>query len=326
MSEKLKKLKPEEYIEKIENKFDKSSLYEAHLWTPLKLVTLMWWLAVYSKIIPKYFSKFCYIDLLASSGANVIKESGDVVLGSPLLSFLIPDTPFTDHIFVEQDGEKAETLKKILDHFKILDPSKFENYTILKGDCNEKINDISFDKHTHYFCFVDCEGLDVKWTTLSKLIEQKSDILLNFQRSSINRVLAAGIKKGYNHSLNEFCGGDWWEFCKDIDEFATEYIKKIIEHANAVRQDQKIFTDYIRVEGRSGSYYYDVILICKDGPYIRAWKDLKKKLSGLDDKDVYTALRICKGELTTLDDFIPDQSEGKSKLTTLNDFIPDQSD
>lgn len=37
--------------------------------------------------------------------------------------------------------------------------------------------------------------------------------------------------------------------------------------------------------------------ICKKGDYGSAWSDLKRKLGALEDKDVDTALKICKGEL-----------------------------
>ena len=44
LGEKLETLRMNEYIKQIEANFDKNKLYEAHLWTPLKLISLMWWI------------------------------------------------------------------------------------------------------------------------------------------------------------------------------------------------------------------------------------------------------------------------------------------
>ena len=61
--------------------------------------------------------------------------------------------------------------------------------------------------------------------------------------------------------------------------------------------------DYVRIKGR-GKFIYEVILICREGDYVRAWLELKKRLEALEDRHVDIALKICKGELRTLDEFI----------------------
>jgi len=82
----------------------------------------MCWLTIYSRIVLRHFSNYWYIDLLASFGANVIEETEDVILGSPLLSYLIPYELFKRHIFVELDPQK----RRILDWIKCLDISNFQ--------------------------------------------------------------------------------------------------------------------------------------------------------------------------------------------------------
>jgi len=308
LSKKLETLRMDEYIRQIADNFDKDEFYEAHLWTPLKLIALMWWLTIYSRIVPKYFSKYWYIDLLASSGANVIEETGDIVLGSPLLSFLIPQEQFKHHIFVELKPEKASTLDRILKHFG------FSNYDILKGDCNEKVYDIPFDNIDHYFCFIDCEGLNIKWSVLEHLLQYRGDILFVFQTSSINRVFSRGIRRGYSPTLDEFCGGNWWQSCNNIEDLLRQYMSKIKQKTDSLRGFEN-FVDYVRVKGKGGGFVYEVILICKEGDYVRAWLDLKKKLETLEDKDVDIALKICKGEIVTLSEFF-----GEKQLK-LNNFL-----
>lgn len=83
--------------------------YRAHRWTPLKLIFLMFWVQVYTRIIPKYFSNFYYIDLLAGPGINFIQETNDYVMGSPLIAVKTAYKPFTRHFFFEinKKGRKA---------------------------------------------------------------------------------------------------------------------------------------------------------------------------------------------------------------------------
>ncbi len=296
LPKKLDKTLIGEYIKRIEANFDKNELYRAHLWTPLKLIALMWWLTIYSRIVPRYFSSYWYIDLLASSGANVIEETGDVILGSPLLSYLIPYEPFKRHIFVELDPQKRRTLDKMLRHFK------FSNYDILEGDCNEKVYDIPLNDIDHYFCFIDCEGLEVKLSTLEYLLRYRGDILFVFQTSGVNRVFSKA-KRGYNmRALDDFCGGNWWQSCNDVKNLLSQYMIRVKQRADSLRGFEN-FVDYVRVKGRGGGFVYEVILICRKGDYVKAWLDLKRKLEALEDKDVNIALKICKGELKTLDEF-----------------------
>jgi len=304
LARKLEKLKIDEYINEIKNNFDKNELYEGHLWTPLKLIALMWWLTVYSRIIPKRFSEYWYIDLLAASGANLIKETGDIILGSPLLSHLIPYEPFKNHIYVECDLGKVKTLDRMLKHFG------FSNYEIFHGDCNNKIYEIPFDKIQHYFCFIDCEGLEVKWSTVEHLLRYHGDILFVFQTSGVNRVFGKGKKLGYSQALNDFCGGDWWLSCTSINDLFNQYINRVREKANDLRRF-KNFVDYVRVKGMRGSFVYEVVLICRKGPYTRAWHDLKKRLATLEDKHVSMALKICRGEtvVPTLLEFFEPQKK-----------------
>ena len=51
LSKRLETLRMDKYIKEIEKNFSKDDLYKAHLWTPLKLIALMWWLTIYSRIV-----------------------------------------------------------------------------------------------------------------------------------------------------------------------------------------------------------------------------------------------------------------------------------
>ena len=306
LSRKLETLKMKDYIIKIEKEFDRNELYQAHTWTAIKLIILMWWLTVYSRIVPRHFHNYWYIDLLSSSGANFIQETKDIILGSPLLSYLVPYEQFKHHFFVEINSRRKKTLDRMLKLFN------FSNYDTIQGDCNEVIQSIPLHAVDNYFCFIDCEGLDVKWSTLETLLSNRGDILLVFQTTEINRVFRKGKKQGISQALDNFCGDEWWKFCDDVQELLEEYMHNLECRANELRKYHN-FVDYIRVKGQR-HFYYDVFLICRKGPYTDAWSDLKKTLENLQDKHIRAALEVCKGNQTTLSDFIKKQSK-------LNNFL-----
>jgi len=119
LSRKLETLKMKDYIAKIEKEFDKNELYQAHTWTAIKLIILMWWLTVYSRIVPRHFKNYWYIDLLSSSGANFIQETKDVILD---FLIFVPYKQFEHHFFVEINSRRKSTLDRMLKLFN------FSNY------------------------------------------------------------------------------------------------------------------------------------------------------------------------------------------------------
>lgn len=78
--------------------------------------------------------------------------------------------------------------------------------------------------------------------------------------------------------MDGFCGGDWWKLCNDVQELLEKYMHKLEDKANELRKYPN-FVDYIRVKGQGTSTM--MFLICKKGPYIRAWLNLKRTLENL---------------------------------------------
>jgi len=302
----LKKKLPKlmEYTQIICDHFPKAIYYKAHSWTPLKLICLMWWLTIYTTIIPKYFKKFWYIDLLSGPGINLIQETEDLILGSPLLACIMPQNKFSHYIFIEGDPNKASMLNNILEflskeHLPI-------SYEVINGDCNTIVPKLPLNECEHFFAFIDYEGLvEVDWNTVNTLLSYPSDILIVFQTDGIRRVLEKAKKSGKEYSsLNRFFGDNTWKVASNVDELLELYKRKIKKYRS--------FVDSIKIRGK---YSYDIILACKAGPYIRAWIDLKRVLSAVRDKDVEFVLKICKGNISTLEEFFsPDTGQTTLKM------------
>jgi len=64
--------------------------YPVGPWAILKLALVAYYADVYSSIIKSRFKKSYYVDFFAGPGLNQIRETGDIVLGSPLLADRVP--------------------------------------------------------------------------------------------------------------------------------------------------------------------------------------------------------------------------------------------
>ena len=276
--------------------------YNAHAWTPLKLIALAHWVDVYTKIISKhkeYGEDFWYIDLLAGPGTNFIKEANTVIAGSPFIAYFCARTPFTKYIFIEYDSERVKALEE---RINLIEDLRMRA-TTYRGDCNKIISALNITAK-HFLAFIDCEGLDVSWKTCKKLLTKRGDIIIVFQTQSLRRTLGRAKRNlSDKERMNEFLGDTSWRNANNADELLKLYMRKLKKYRN--------YVGYVRIRGR---YMYDIILACKKGPYIHAWESLRKRYLKITDKDAELALRILKGEVTTIDKFF-------TSYTTLNKWI-----
>jgi len=284
--------------------------YEVHAWTPLKLITLMYWVDIYTRIISKqkkYAENYWYLDLLAGSGTNFIKEVNTVVIGSPFIAILLAQKPFTRYVFIELDHEKAKALRKRVEFLKKRGLIH-DKVLVYEDDCNNIIQELPIEKASHFLAFIDCEGLDVNWNTYERLLEKRGDLIIVFQTQSLNRTLGrAKHHLGDERKMTMFMGDESWREACNAEELLNIFMNKLREYRS--------YVDCVRIRGR---YRYDIILACKQGPYTSAWEYLKERYLSLTDKDAKLALRILRGELKALDEFFETK---RPKQITLNEFF-----
>ena len=79
-------------------------------WAQEKLDYLARYIAVFESSMHAKWRVRNYVDLLAGPGKNRIRDTGAVILGSPLLA-LTTRYPFTGYHFVELDPGHAEALR-----------------------------------------------------------------------------------------------------------------------------------------------------------------------------------------------------------------------
>lgn len=293
-------------------------VYEKRGWTALKLVCLMFYADVYTKIIPKHYDKMVYIDLLAGSGINRVKETGDLIIGSPIIAATM-ESPFDKLIFVENGVDRSEALECRLS--SVLDRSVFN---VCNKKCDEIIDEIIDENlsvgRCHYLAFVDCEGLDIAWDTVEKLLQYDGDFIFNFQTSEITRVLGA-YRKGKVHDETMY------NFFGDVDlSQARSGVDLLREYKNNLKKHRDIVEDItIKGGGKFGNFYYDLIFATKRTKNGSPWffksvMPLKSCIEAHSGEAVQMALDILTGRQMTLDWFISEDDEHDLHQRELSDF------
>jgi len=266
---------------------------DGHAWSVVKLLLIGSWSYVYTSIISKYFREYWFVDLLAGSGTIRVKETGDIIVGSPFVAHFFAKKPYSCYIFNELDYNRYVALKRRAQH--ILGNSVL----VVNNDCNKYAALVSKNarrKNAHFLVFLDNEGLDARWRTVEPLLGANCDIIINFPTSSMSRVL-----KQSPQTLDEFFGDNSWRRADTRECLLKIYLSKLEKTFRTLRSKEP-YVSHIRVGSRR--FYYDIILICKRGPYVQAWEYLKHRLNWKDPRIVKYSLDFLMGRAKRLDWFL----------------------
>jgi len=270
--------------------------YTTGAWSTIKLLTILNYVPIYTKIIPRHFPSMHYIELLAGTGLCKIRETQDIVAGSTLIASTVSYKPFDKYILIEKDQRCAEALKK---RMKTVTP----NAIVLNQDCNDCITEAldMLPVRGHYLAFVDCEGLDVDWSTMKYLLSKPGDLLFTFQSQFVARVRGKAIKggKGDEEKLNRFYGDDRWRECKSPEDLVVAYANKLMERRGIIIP--------IYVKGPRGFRYYVIYgtrTTATGSPWVKGVTYLKQRVEGCDYRWVEGILNVLTGRQPTLSDLI----------------------
>jgi three-Cys-motif partner protein len=292
--------------------------YEARKWTPLKLVVLMCYVDMYSKIMSKrkgQFAQIIYIDPLAGSGTNLIKDTNDIVAGSVPISIIFSGRLFHKYFFAEADYERRVALQARLARLEMRD------YEIME-DCNQLLSRVAsylgqLKRRAHYLMFVDSEGLEVKWSSLSDVLPHPGDLIFVFQTREVMEQKARW--KG-EKALTNFYGNEDWKNVEDERGFVELYKEQIKTVETIDGRSREVASLSIKSDEKE-RYCYDIIFAApktKGGnPWF--WKllsYLEQKVTKYTGDAVKNALDILAGRSSQIDWFLP-----VSPLPTLNDYV-----
>ncbi len=290
-------------------------VYEIGGWTALKLIALLAYSYTYTTIITKYFRNIYYIDVFSGPGIVKIKNSEHKVLGSSLLIPMIYKEKFNKIILSDITKKKVVCLKKNLD-MKLKEKKLDDKYEINAYDANVAIQKISREiketRDSHYLAFLDPEGMELEWDSLSDLLSIKGDVIINFT-SMIGRAYKNDEK------MTTFFGSDEWRKCNTYEDYLELYMRRI-------EQKFQRKTLAISINKTENMKKYSLIFTIKKSTE-SPWFDnivghLKNKIENNYDDSVRKALDILAGNIKTLDDFCDFLPTGKGhdKVKTLDEF------
>jgi three-Cys-motif partner protein len=189
---------------------DGLALRESGDWALEKLDYLARYIDVFETSMRRKWASRNYIDLLCGPGKIVIRDSGVVSLGSPLLA-LTTRFPFTGYYFVDQDEEHAQALSR-----RCQSSPKCDLARVYTGDCNVLVDQIvarlkENDRHSLNLAFLDPEGFELQWQTIAKLATvQRMDLILNYPEGGLNRFMPQAFEAAGETAVDRFFGNmDW---------------------------------------------------------------------------------------------------------------------
>lgn len=125
-----------------------------------------------------------FIDLFAGPGKCRVRETGEIIPGSPMLALMHEGAPFTKVIACDIDDENVSSLSLRTAGYR-------GRSLILKGDCNEIIDDVvrAVPPFGLNIALIDPFGLDaLKFETIRKLAAvRRMDLIIHFPTMDMKR-------------------------------------------------------------------------------------------------------------------------------------------
>jgi len=308
----LMKKKLKQLVEKGEelSKIYPEAYYPARKWTPLKLILLMVYVSMYSKIMLNYKEKYhfpqkiFYVDPLAGAGINKVKDTKDFVAGSPIISVIFSSDAFDKYFLAESNTQRRKALKARI--VKLLPERKFR----ISRECNQLLNGVAryfsnLEEETHYLLFVDCEGIEPRWENMANILSYPGDLIFVFQTVTVWEQ----IRRWKNFSgVTEFIGTEDWGKARKKEDLVEIYKKQVSSVFTA--KGSRRLIDHVPIKGdiREGSFHYDMIFATREtkggSPWFHNFMQYANKIVKQTGKAVERALNVMKGRETQLDWFM----------------------
>ena len=207
--------------------------------------------------------------------------------------------PFSEYYFIELDDTKYAALETRVRRFEEL----YRKSSIIRGDCNIIGPNIAgkMDRYTHALVFIDNEGLDVKWQTVESFLKKNADIIILFQTKEISRAIPIiSSNPQVAKRFTEFFGQKVSPSSK-ADELLEMYKEKLKMTFEKYR-GKECFVSSIRIGDKK--YYYDLILVCRRGPYIKAWEHMVKAFNWQDVNTLKKIIEIVAGKIKSIEEYL----------------------
>ena len=187
---------------------------------------------VFNASMKDKWPKRAYIELFAGPGFGIIRDSGQIIKGSPLLA-IEQTVPFSHSVFVDINKEALSALEK---RAKRLRPGADLNF--IPRDCNSTIDEVrtSIDSTYLVLTFIDPTSMQAKFSTIKKLTQGlRMDLIINFPLQAINRSYTYALQ-GYEQKYDDFFGtNEWKPILKGYLDFRSIGVRLLDLYKNQLR-------------------------------------------------------------------------------------------
>jgi len=273
--------------------------YDRGPWTGLKLIALKYYLPAYLNILAKR-THVGYVDFFAGPGLNRIGERRVPLPGSPLIPVVIREASperFFHHYFVcEQDEEYCEALTARMENF--LD--RRARMTSFYGDANEFVGRLPRLVREmgigHCLVFVDPEGLEWAWDSMTELVSHVScDVIVNFPSSGLQRI---STRPDTRATIGRFLGRGEQDLPASVnEEWALQVYRENLANLGKDISTEIRITDY-------GAYHYDLIPAVSStisgSPWFKTFLELRDRVHRLHGEILNMVAQQIDGVLGTI--------------------------
>jgi three-Cys-motif partner protein len=152
-----------------------------------------------------------YLDLFSGPGYSRLRDTGRIVLGSPMITLDLPD-PFDGYVFTEENSNALDSLRT-----RVARDHPQANVTYIPGDANSAINRIlnvisaGRSEKTLSFCFLDPYKLNIYFETVRRIADGRSVdfLILLALYVDANRNVQSYVEEN-NRTIDQFLGDKTW--------------------------------------------------------------------------------------------------------------------
>jgi len=197
---------------------------------------------VFGTSMKKKWDARIYVDLFSGSGRSRVRDTGTILLASPLLALEIPDR-FDRYIFCEKDPQKLAALEtRVRRDYASVD------VRFIPGDANEETKKIAAEVREYAetkkkfltFCFADPWKLEnLRFSTIEQLAKLYIDFLILIPTGmDAARNVSHVYIRPENKTLDEFVGTSEWRDAWRKAESKKETFDSFLTNFYATRMEE----------------------------------------------------------------------------------------
>lgn len=265
--------------------------YQVGPWAIMKLALLGYYIQIYVRILGSS-GTINYVDLFAGPGINEIKGTSQRIMGSAVLARKAPEkNRFTNVVLCELNSDYANSLRTLLPDAKVI------NEDINKEGLTELIDFLGSNRG-HSLVFADPEGLELHYETLAKIFQVTyCDVLINYQPSSVNRVLGQVAQTPrMEESLTDFFGTPDWKDFGGGDRLLELYCSQIKKFREVVVP--------VRVQGTRLFHYYIILAtrkVVQENRWVTSFQKARERVERVDANTARNFIEIITGNQAFFD-------------------------